>query len=134
MEKEWGAKAYAINRRIKEIFDPHALINPDVIISDNPQIHTQNLKQSSEVEDFINQCMECGFCEKVCPSRELTLTPRQRIAVRKEIARLEALLNGADSMDSKGVMESGVETRSEVLEKSAHTNTTNAEKGGKYGT
>lgn len=92
VEKEWGAKAYAINRRIKEIFDPHSLINPDVIISDNPQIHTQNLKQSSEVEDFINQCMECGFCEKVCPSRELTLTPRQRIAVRKEIARLEALL------------------------------------------
>lgn len=115
VEKEWGAKAYAINRRIKEIFDPHALINPDVIISDNPQIHTQNLKQSSEVEDFINQCMECGFCEKVCPSRELTLTPRQRIAVRKEIARLEALLNGAESMDSKSVMESGTETRSEAI-------------------
>ena len=114
VEKEWGAKAYAINRRIKEIFDPHALINPDVIISDNPQIHTQNLKQSSEVEDFINQCMECGFCEKVCPSRELTLTPRQRIAVRKEIARLEALL-GVDSMDSKGVVESGAETRSEAI-------------------
>ena len=124
VEKEWGAKAYSINRRIKEIFDPHSLINPDVIISNNPQIHTQNLKQSSEVEDFINQCMECGFCEKVCPSRELTLTPRQRIAVRKEIARLEALLNGADS---KGVIESNAETRNEVLEKSAHTKATNAE-------
>ena len=143
VEKEWGAKAYAINRRIKEIFDPHTLINPDVIISDNPQIHTQNLKQSSEVEDFINQCMECGFCEKVCPSRELTLTPRQRIAVRKEIARLEALLNGADSMDSKGVMESGAETRSEAIadlrakpQKSITTNaeTTNTEKGGECGT
>ena len=131
VEKEWGAKAYAINRRIKEIFDPHALINPDVIISDNPQIHTQNLKQSSEVEDFINQCMECGFCEKVCPSRELTLTPRQRIAVRKEIARLEALLNGADSMDSKGVMESSAETRSEAIAdlraKPQAPNATNAE-------
>ena len=126
VEKEWGAKAYSINRRIKEIFDPHALINPDVIISDNPQIHTQNLKQSSEVEDFINQCMECGFCEKVCPSRELTLTPRQRIAVRKEIARLEALLNGADSKVSKSVIESSAETRGEVLEKSAHTKATNA--------
>ncbi|BDB65533.1 hypothetical protein T36_2012 [Helicobacter cinaedi] len=130
VEKEWGAKAYAINRRIKEIFDPHSLINPDVIISDNPQIHTQNLKQSSEVEDFINQCMECGFCEKVCPSRELTLTPRQRIAVRKEIARLEALL-GVDSMDSKSVMESGVETRSEAIAdlraKPQAPNATNAE-------
>ena len=138
VEKEWGAKAYAINRRIKEIFDPHALINPDVIISDNPQIHTQNLKQSSEVEDFINQCMECGFCEKVCPSRELTLTPRQRIAVRKEIARLEALLNGADSMDSKGVMESSAEARSEAIAdlraKPQKSITTNAEKGGECGT
>lgn len=105
VEKEWGAKAYAINRRIKEIFDPHALINPDVIISDNPQIHTQNLKQSSEVEDFINQCMECGFCEKVCPSRELTLTPRQRIAVRKEIARLEALLAESTKSTQKPTQE-----------------------------
>ena len=142
VEKEWGAKAYAINRRIKEIFDPHSLINPDVIISDNPQIHTQNLKQSSEIEDFINQCMECGFCEKVCPSRELTLTPRQRIAVRKEIARLEALLS-VDSMDSKGVMESGVETRSEAIAdlrakpqapNATNAETTNAEKGGECGT
>ena len=105
VEKEWGAKAYSINRRIKEIFDPHALINPDVIISDNPQIHTQNLKQSSEVEDFINQCMECGFCEKVCPSRELTLTPRQRIAVRKEIARLEALLAESTKSTQKPTQE-----------------------------
>ena len=130
VEKEWGAKAYAINRRIKEIFDPHALINPDVIISDNPQIHTQNLKQSSEIEDFINQCMECGFCEKVCPSRELTLTPRQRIAVRKEIARLEALL-GVDSMDFKGVMESSVEAQDEAIAdlraKPQAPNATNAE-------
>lgn len=105
VEKEWGAKAYSINRRIKEIFDPHALINPDVIISDNPQIHTQNLKQSSEIEDFINQCMECGFCEKVCPSRELTLTPRQRIAVRKEIARLEALLAESTKSTQKPTQE-----------------------------
>lgn len=107
VEKEWGAKAYAINRKIKEIFDPHYLINPDVIISNNPQIHTQNLKQSSEVEDFINQCMECGFCEKVCPSKELTLTPRQRIAVRKEIARLEALLaNSQEMQDSNNITSS----------------------------
>lgn len=131
VEKEWGAKAYSINRRIKEIFDPNSLINPDVIISDNPQIHTQNLKQSSEVEDFINQCMECGFCEKVCPSRELTLTPRQRIAVRKEIARLEALLSGADSMVSKSVIESSAETRGEAIAdlraKPQKSITTNAE-------
>lgn len=89
VEREWGKQAYNINQKIKSIFDPHNLINPDVIISNDTRIHLKNLKQSSEVEDFINQCMECGFCEKVCPSKELTLTPRQRIAVRKEIKRLE---------------------------------------------
>ncbi len=93
VEREWGAKAYEINCQIKRIFDPSGLINPDVIISSNPQIHLQNLKDSTQVEDFINQCMECGFCEKVCPSKELTLTPRQRIALRKEIQRLENITN-----------------------------------------
>ena len=33
--------------------------------------------------------MECGFCEKHCPSRNLTLTPRQRIALLRETKRLE---------------------------------------------
>ena len=31
--------------------------------------------------------MECGFCEPVCPSRDLTTTPRQRIVIRREMAR-----------------------------------------------
>lgn len=130
VEKEWGEKAYAINRRIKEIFDPHALINPDVIISDNPQIHTQNLKQSSEVEDFINQCMECGFCEKVCPSKELTLTPRQRIAVRKEIARLEALLaESTAKQDSNTTQDSSERIESQ---ETANAEVANTEKNGEY--
>ena len=36
--------------------------------------------------------MECGFCEPVCPSRSLTLTPRQRIVLRRE--REAALARG----------------------------------------
>ncbi|MGN8852583.1 FAD-binding and (Fe-S)-binding domain-containing protein [Anaerobiospirillum succiniciproducens] len=89
VEREWGKKAYQVNVAIKELFDPKYLINPDVIITDDMNVHNKNFKTTSQVEDFIDKCMECGFCEKVCPSRELTLTPRQRIAVRKEIVRLE---------------------------------------------
>jgi len=33
------------------------------------------------------KCMECGFCEPVCPSRNVTMTPRQRIALRREMTR-----------------------------------------------
>jgi D-lactate dehydrogenase len=34
--------------------------------------------------------VECGFCEPVCPSRWLTTTPRQRIVLRREMARQPA--------------------------------------------
>lgn len=93
VEREWGKKAYAINRKIKKIFDPSNIFNPDVIISDDPQIHLKNLKPSNTIREDLNQCMECGFCERFCPSRNLTLTPRQRIVVFREIERLKTLSN-----------------------------------------
>ncbi|TKX31016.1 FAD-binding and (Fe-S)-binding domain-containing protein [Campylobacter aviculae] len=93
VEQEWGEKAYKLNKKIKNIFDPKNLFNPDVIICDDPKIHIKNLKQSQKIEDYIETCMECGFCEKVCPSKNITLTPRQRIAVHREIKRLESLEN-----------------------------------------
>src|SRR5207248_3796246 len=37
--------------------------------------------------DIATKCIECGFCEPVCPSRNVTTTPRQRIVVRREMAR-----------------------------------------------
>lgn len=57
----------------------------------DPNIHLKNLKPSPPVNPLVNHCIECGFCESNCPSRDLTLTPRQRIAVWKEIFRLENL-------------------------------------------
>jgi len=42
------------------------------------------------VEEEVDKCIECGYCEPKCPSRELTLTPRQRIVVRRAIRRLES--------------------------------------------
>jgi D-lactate dehydrogenase len=41
--------------------------------------------------DIVNRCIECGFCESNCPSRDLTLTPRQRITVFRELARLKQM-------------------------------------------
>lgn len=90
VEQEWGKKAYKLNQRIKQIFDSKNLFNPDVIICADPQIHIKNLKPTQKIEDYMNACMECGFCEKVCPSKNITLTPRQRIAVHREIERLKA--------------------------------------------
>ena len=88
VELEWGKKAYAVNRRIKEIFDPQRLLNPDVMITDNPDVYKKNLKAMSDIDPLYNMCMECGFCERNCPSRNLTLTPRQRISLLREEQRL----------------------------------------------
>ena len=89
IEMEWGKKAYEINRRIKAIFDPERILNPDVIITDDPDVYKKNLKAQCVIDDAFTICMECGFCEKHCPSRNLTLTPRQRIALLRETKRLE---------------------------------------------
>ena len=87
---EWGEDAYAIVREIKELFDPSGFLNPGVIVNDDPRAHVRHLKDLPQVETEVDACIECGFCERVCPSRDLTLTPRQRIVVRREMARLAA--------------------------------------------
>ena len=89
VEMEWGRKAYELNRRIKAIFDPERILNPDVMITDDPDVYKKNLKAQCVIDDAFTICMECGFCEKHCPSRNLTLTPRQRIALLRETKRLE---------------------------------------------
>lgn len=85
---EWGEKAYEMMKRIKEIFDPENILNPGVILNADENIHLKNLKPLPAAKDIIDKCTECGFCESSCPSRDLTLTPRQRIAAYREIAKL----------------------------------------------
>jgi D-lactate dehydrogenase len=94
VEAEWGADGHAIMKRLKGLADPEGLLNPGVIINPDPKAHLANLKRMPVVEDEVDKCIECGFCEPKCPSRDLTLTPRQRIVVRREMARLEGSRSG----------------------------------------
>src|SRR5271166_5046750 len=100
VETEWGSEAYAIMRRLKQLADPDNLLNPGVIINPDRNSHLANLKQLPSVEPEIDKCIECGFCEPKCPSRDLTLTPRQRIVVRREMARLRESPDGTELYDS----------------------------------
>lgn len=98
VEKEWGAEAYKIMREIKDIFDPHKLINPGVIINDNPNAHLEDLKPLPASHEIIDKCMECGFCEPNCVAEGLTLSPRQRIVVAREISRLKETGDDAERL------------------------------------
>jgi D-lactate dehydrogenase len=88
IELEWGEQGLALMQQIKQLFDPKSLLNPGVIINEDPNAHITNLKALPPADTIIDKCIECGFCEPVCPSNGLTFTPRQRITTYREIKRL----------------------------------------------
>jgi D-lactate dehydrogenase len=90
VEREWGPKATEMMWRIKRLADPDGVLAPGVVLNRDPEVHLKNLKTQPPIEDEATACVECGFCEPVCPSRDLTTTPRQRILLRREIARQPA--------------------------------------------
>jgi len=89
VETEWGGEAYRIMKRLKKCIDPANLLNPGVIINDDRNAHIANLKSMPTVEEEVDRCIECGYCEHRCPSRDLTTTPRRRIIIRRELERLK---------------------------------------------
>ena len=103
VEYEWGSDAFQVMKELKQIMDPDNILNPGVIFNDDPLCCFKNFKAlpllkpgSDAPEDMgpayakLNKCIECGFCEVNCVSCGFTLSSRTRIAVQREIARLEA--------------------------------------------
>ena len=79
VEREWGAQAYSLMLRIKQLLDPDEVLNRGVVLNPDPSLHLKDLKPMPAADAGIDRCTECGFCEPVCPSKGLTLSPRQRI-------------------------------------------------------
>jgi D-lactate dehydrogenase len=99
VELEWGEDAYELMKEIKNLFDPKGLLNPGVILNQDPKIHLKNFKSMPATNPLVDKCTECGFCEPVCPSNALTFTPRQRIVANRHMSALK--LQG----DTKGYEE-----------------------------
>ena len=111
IEVEWGHDAYIMMKKIKSLFDPKGLLNPGVIINDDKEAHLKNLKILPATNEIVDKCIECGFCEPTCPSNDLTLTPRQRIVINREISRLESIGNHKEAKEYKDLYQyDGIET------------------------
>jgi D-lactate dehydrogenase len=109
LELEWGPRATEVMWRVKQLLDPDGVLAPGVVLNHEPRAHLHGLKTIPTIEAVADACIECGFCESVCPSRDLTTTPRQRIVLRREMLRqptdsavTDALLEsyGHDAVDT----------------------------------
>ena len=104
---EWGDEAYGLMEDVKRLFDPKGLLNPGVIFNDDPKCHLKHFKPLPLLNgecpnpeansplsilkyplNKVDRCIECGFCEVNCVSCGFTLSSRQRIVIRRELARL----------------------------------------------
>ncbi|HWH98205.1 MAG TPA: FAD-binding and (Fe-S)-binding domain-containing protein [Pseudolysinimonas sp.] len=88
--RQYGPVLYGMMLEIKRAFDPAGILNPDTILTTDDDLHLRHLKSTPTVEAEVDRCVECGYCEPVCPSKDLTTTPRQRIVVRRAIAEADA--------------------------------------------
>ncbi|MDQ3431403.1 MAG: 4Fe-4S dicluster domain-containing protein, partial [Actinomycetota bacterium] len=101
VRRQYGDELYQVMWEIKRLIDPRGLLNPGAILSDDPTSYLRDLKTNPRVEGEVDRCVECGYCEPVCPSKDITLTPRQRIVVRRDIqtARAAGNLALAESLE-----------------------------------
>lgn len=88
--REWGEPMVALMRRVKQLADPDGLLAPDVVLTSDAGVHLRRFKSEVAAHPAVDACIECGFCEAVCPSRHVTTTPRQRIVLARELSRQPA--------------------------------------------
>ncbi|MEU8718077.1 FAD-binding and (Fe-S)-binding domain-containing protein [Streptomyces sp. NPDC048663] len=86
VRRQYGDELHDVMREVKRLCDPHGVLNPGVLLEDDPAAHLSSLKSVPAVDLAVDACVECGYCEPVCPTADATTTPRQRIALQREIA------------------------------------------------
>jgi D-lactate dehydrogenase len=92
VRRQYGDELYDVMREVKVLFDPAGMLNPGVLMDDDPHAHLRHIKTAPPVAEEVDRCVSCGYCEPVCPSRDITLTPRQRIVTLRAIE--QAKLDG----------------------------------------
>ncbi len=105
VRRQYGDALYEVMVRVKDLFDPGRILGRGVIIGDDPVAHLRHLKvgvaigEQAAAVPQAEACVECGYCEPVCPSRDLTTTPRQRIALLRDLALASAAERAAIEAD-----------------------------------
>ncbi|WP_226925217.1 FAD-linked oxidase C-terminal domain-containing protein [Georgenia thermotolerans] len=75
VRRQYGDALYDVMREIKALCDPAGVLAPGVVLDEDPQAHLRHLKVVPAVHPELDRCVECGYCEPVCPSRNATTPP-----------------------------------------------------------
>ena len=89
VRREWGDELYGMMREVKRLLDPADILNRGCLLNDSERCHLEGLKFVGAVGQGIDLCVDCGFCEAVCPSARTGFSPRQRIYALRAIAAFE---------------------------------------------
>ena len=95
VRRQFGDELYQVMSTVKTLCDPRGILAPGVLLDDDPRAHVRHLKVIPPVSSAVDRCVDCGFCEPGCPSRNTSTTPRQRIALLREAARAEPVTRAA---------------------------------------
>lgn len=93
VRRQYGDELYEVMWALKRLIDPAGILNPGIILSENLETHHENLKVFPKIQKVADNCVECGYCEPICPSKDLTLTPRKRIVLQRELVLAKAAGN-----------------------------------------
>jgi D-lactate dehydrogenase len=93
VRRQYGDELYEVMWALKRLIDPAGILNPGIILSENLETHHKNLKVFPKIQKVADNCVECGYCEPICPSKNLTLTPRKRIVMQRELVLAKAAGN-----------------------------------------
>ncbi|QDT64583.1 FAD-binding oxidoreductase [Calycomorphotria hydatis] len=115
---------YQVFKQVKEIFDPHNLLNPGKIVSDDPHLTVRHLRKSPAAEELVSlqlnwtpeiavasaSCHGCGECrtqdpgQRMCPLNRIQ--PSEFAAPRSKANAMRQLRSGqigaADLTSSAG--------------------------------
>ena len=90
VRREWGDALYGVMQETKRLLDPAGILNIGCLLTDDELCHLHGLKPVYGVSPEVDLCMECGFCEAICPSAKQGFSPRQRVYALRAIAGMEA--------------------------------------------
>jgi glycolate oxidase len=100
LELEHGVDVVNLMAQVKELFDPHRILNPGIGKGDIKSLesisYSRQIKNNSDSLLELH-CMRCGFCVVTCPSKIHHLiepySPRGRLSILNGLVHGELKLN-----------------------------------------